>query len=226
MTGDECFDAAAARCGEFGVKVPGTRTTAYARINARQQQLFARVARLEPELFGRTQVCVLTAGSYDLSLLDPLSERITHVEVMDVGTSNYAVGTPVRIVPVHQQDAELPPRATIRDAVLTQVGTDLDLVVSIRIHYSRRPTVVNTGDTLLEFIEQFEELLVIDLAKMMVRKAIAIDAGEGAGKGALEYLTTEERELNRDMERHCEHWRFAESARFSHSQVAQPEPTA
>lgn len=227
MTADECFDAAAARCAEFSVKVPGTRTTAYARINRRQQQLFAHVATLEPEVFGRNQAAVLAAGVYDLANLSPLASRVTYVEILDPGTSGYAVGTKVTVLQVFDPAAEIPPRATLRDAVLEQVGTDLALVTSVRIHYSKQPAVVDAGTDVLEFLEQFLELLVIDLTKMLVRKSIALDSGEGTkGTGFLELLEAEEKDLMADLRRHCEHWRFAEVARFRHSQTPTREPIA
>lgn len=224
MTADQVCDAALARTTEFNARVPSTRSVMWHRINARQQQLFSYVADLEPELFGVSFDATLVSGGFDLAGLNPLAERITHIEILDPGSSAYAAGQKVAVVQVFDVEADLPPRATLRDFLLEQVGTDLDLVASVRIHYSKRPATVSTGATVLEFLEQFLELLVIDLTRHLLRKTFNDSLAPETKKAALALLDEEETLMLADLKRHCEHWRFAETSRFPRSQQAQPRP--
>lgn len=222
MTADEVCEAALARCAEFSDRVPSARSVMYHRINARQQQLFSHIADMEPEYFGVSETLALTAGSVDLATLDPQAERVTHVEIDDIGTSPYTTGTRVNVVPVMDPTAALAPRCTIRDFVLTGVDTDLALVTSLEIHHSKRAATVDDGADVIELPAQFTELLVIDLARHQMRKALSLDEKVRTEIQAL--LTAEESEMMKDLDRHLEHWRYAEVSRFEHSQKAQPRP--
>ncbi|KKK77831.1 hypothetical protein LCGC14_2849660, partial [marine sediment metagenome] len=87
----------------------------------------------------------------------------------------YTNGDEVNVVQLNDvAAAALAPRVTLRNQILKQVGTDLALVTSVRLYYSRRPfrlTDSEDGSTTVDFPEQWEELLVIDLAKWITRKA-------------------------------------------------------
>lgn len=222
MTADEICDAALARCAEFSDKVPSARSVMWHRINARQQQLFSHIADLEPEYFGTDETLVLTAGVVDLATLDPLAERVTHVEVSDPGASGLATRTTINVVPVMDIGAALAPRCTIRDFVLAGVAGELDDVTSVKVFHSKRANTVDAGDVVIQIPAQFTELLVIDLARHQMRKALSLDAKTRTE--ILDLLTAEEKEMMQDLDRHLEHWRYAETARFEHSQQAQPRP--
>jgi hypothetical protein len=221
LVNDVC-DAALARCAEFNARVPSTRSVMARRINARQQQLFAHIADQEPEYFGRSETVALAAGSYDLSMLDPQAERITYVEIADEGASSYAAGDRVAVVPVMDKDTELAPRCTIRDFILEGVSGDLDDVTSVTVHHSKRAATITEPSEMTEMPDQFDELLVIDLTKHLLTKAPGLDPE--MRKFAIGSLETEEREMMGDLDRHLEHWRYAETARHGHSQRAQLRP--
>jgi hypothetical protein len=229
MLVEDICNAALARCAEFNARVPSTRSVMARRINARQQQLFSHIADQEPEYFGRTEEVILAANGYDLSLLSPQAERVTHVEIADEGTSTYTAGDKVSVVPIMDQGTELPPRCTIRDFLLEGVTdapsgvNDLDGVTSLTVHHSKRAATIDDTAQTSEMPDQFDELLVIDLAKHLMRKAPGVDAD--LRKLALSSFEAEEEELMGDLDRHLEHWRYAETARHGHSQRAQPRPS-
>ena len=216
------MDAAMARALEFTPGVPSTPTLMLHRINVRQQQIAVHIANKEPEYLGRQATVALVAGAYALSGLNPLHERITRVEVDGVGTSPYTQGDRVSIVPIMDVDVALAPRMTLRDNVLTQVGTDMALVSTIRIYYSKRFATVDGLTDVLEYPEQFHELSVVDLSKHLLRKTLGMKADERTAAIAL--LDEEEKDLLADLDRHLEHWRYPEVARFAHSAEAQARP--
>lgn len=226
MLVDEVCTAALARCAEFNARVPSTRSVMVRRINARQQQLFAHIADNEPEYFGRSEVVPLTANAFDLSTLDPQAERVTYVEIYDEGTSAYAPGDPVAVVAVMDKGAELAPRCLIRDFILEGVEengvNDLEGVTSLNLHHSKRAATIDDPAQTTEMPDQFDELLVIDLTKHLITKAPGLDAD--LRKFIIGTLEAEEGEMIGDLDRHLEHWRYAERSRHGHSQRAQPRP--
>jgi hypothetical protein len=83
---------------------------------------------------------------------------------------------------------------TLRGGIIRQVGTDLAGVTSIRVYYSIRPFRVDPDDknTVIRLSEPFHDLLVIDLAKFMLRKAATVpEAVRGVAMGALDAEETE-----------------------------------
>jgi hypothetical protein len=224
MTADEICEAALARCAEVNAKVPSTRGVMYRRISTRQQQIFAHIAEVEPEYFGKSAIAPLVGGSFSLELLDPEAERVTFVQIAEPGTSQLGIGDRVNVVAVMDMNAADPPRATLRDAVLQQVGAELDGVTSLTIHYSKRAQTMELGSDGSEVPAQFEELLVIDLHKHLMRKTSSLNVEER--DKLLKVIELEEAELMADLDRHLEHWRYVEVARFDHSQRPQPRPTS
>lgn len=174
---------ALARCAEFGDNYPTTRSVLYRRLGVRQQQLYAAAARANFEYFGRTadgtldvngQITLATTG--DPSAINPVPnmEFIARVEVLatDADPLAPAVGTKINIVPITDQGAELPPRITVRGGVFTPVGADFAHIKKIRVFYSHRPFRIppTAGASDVELPEPFQDLLVVDLARFMVRK--------------------------------------------------------
>lgn len=213
MTTDEIIAQALARGQEFSIELPATKSVHMRRINVRQQQLFVRAAEINPDYFGKSVSINLGAGVADLSTLNPAAERVYQVRINGVGTSTYTTGTRVTIVPVSDMAyAGLPPRATIRDYTLTGVGTDLDLVASVWIDYSKRPAELVAFADIPELPAQFHELLVIDDAKSMLRRTI--DADPAKRTEAISILEQEENDYMADFERHVERFQLAEESRF------------
>jgi hypothetical protein len=203
-TVDELVDQALARALEFGDGFPSTRSLLYRRLGVRQQQLFATAARVNPEYFGTSTVRnVDPTGTVDLKTLGdpnapnpvPAVETISRIEIADPGTSGLNPGTEINIVPLTDPDAAFPPRVTIRDGIIRQVGNELQGVTSIRIYYSRRPFRIGPtdGNREIELPEPFHELLVVDLARWMLRKQATIPTE--VRQIALAALDAEEQEM-------------------------------
>jgi hypothetical protein len=212
VTLDEVVDAALARAMEFSATVPHTRSVCYRRVNARQQQLFTMIAGWNPAYSGAVETLALTAGACDLSDLDPAAERVTDVRIEDIGTSPYANGQQVNIVRIEDQTyAALPPRATLRDFVLEGVGNDLALVTSVTVAHARRAATLALGDDDIEISDGFSELLVLDLAKHMIAKHLAMPQAERAA--VLELWNAEEADLLATYQTHVRQYGFAETAR-------------
>lgn len=212
---------ALARAMEFGDTFPTTRSVMYRRLGVRQQQLFAAVARENPEYFGDSAIGTLDAnGAIDIGLTgnpdapDPVEamEVISRIEVENKGTSALTNGQEINTVPLTDPDAAFAPRVTIRGNIIRQVATDLAGVTSIRVYYSKRPFRLDPDDknTLIVLPEPFHDLLVVDLTRWLLRKAAtvpeqvrtvalgALDAEETEGIGnflaqAREYTSAVER---------------------------------
>lgn len=212
MTAEEIVVAALARCSEFGLPVPNTRSVSYRRIDRRTQQLMVRVAEIDPEYHGTSEDVALAAGVADLTGLATPAERVHHVTIADAGTSALAVGTKVNIVPADDLASALAPRALLRDYQLVAVGTDLDGVAALTVHYAKRPATVSAATDEPELPDHFHELLVVDLALQLTRKALG--APEELRGSVLELLKAEEDELLGDLARHVERFASLRAARW------------
>ena len=209
MTVDEAVKRFLARVPEAPEHTP--RGEIKRRIGVRQRQLFARAARLNPSYFGVCAVAPLEAGAANLLAATPEQstggdilyeiEAVERVVIEDPGTSSYAAGELVHLVKVTDPDVAEPPRATIRNFVLFQIGTDLEGVAKVKVHYSRRPLPIDEttpGDTELELPEPFQYLLVLDGAKDLARRELPADRAAAVR----ELLEPEEQELLQEFDAH------------------------
>lgn len=178
LTCEEIVVQAMSRVSDVTDSFPKTRSIMYRRIGVRQHQLFARAAKVNAEYFGTSSWATLDAnGAADLAdFISPVPtpEQIQMVTVheIDVG-SPYAVGDEIALVSVADTGAELAPRMTLRDGVLRQVGTDLATVNAVRVWYSRQPDALGPTDkdTATELPTPWDELLVVDLTRHLLRSA-------------------------------------------------------
>lgn len=182
MTVDQVAVAALARAMEHSRQIPTTRSVIYRRIGQRQQDLFAMAARVNPDYYG---VCAIASlrdaddewvGASDISAIGgdvPPVEQLARIEVQDPGTSEYAVGQEVYVVPLSDPGVAFAPRVTVRNRVIRQVGTDLAGVEKLEVFYSRSPTPITGADEdrELELAPQFQELLVVDAARDLFRRS-------------------------------------------------------
>ncbi len=201
-TVNDLVTAALSRASDFGAAYPGSRSVLYRRLSNRLHQLYAVAARWNPEYFGVSAVGTLDAvDGVSFSTMGASGgtyapELVSRVEIADKGTSSYTNGDEVNVVQLNDVDAAaLAPRVTIRNQAIQQVGTDLALVTSVRLYYSRRPfrLAATDGDTTVDFPEQLEELLVIDLTRWVTRKATNPPLEQRAA--ALKSLDDEEQEM-------------------------------
>jgi hypothetical protein len=182
MIFDEIVDQAKARFTQFGVDFPSARSVLYRRIEIHQQELFTKASRANPDYFGVNACGDLdTSRRLDLKDLesavgvDPASS-ITRVEICDKGTHpTLEDGDEVFVVSENDITAELAPRVSIRNFVIKAVGSDLDDVTSLCVHYGYRPENKTTpldGSEVAELPDVFQEMLVVDLVKWMLKQTI------------------------------------------------------
>ncbi len=223
-TVEDLVEQSLARAMEFSDKFPATRSLLYRRLGVRQQQLFALAARTNPEFFGSCAIGTLDANKAinigltgDPNAGDPVEamEFVSKIQVENPGTSSFAVGADVNLLLLTDPDAAYPPRVTLRGNVIRQVGTDLAGVTSIRVYYSVRPFRINPEDsaTVVRLPEPFHDLLVVDLAKWMLRKTATLS--KEVRTVAMEALNGEEAEtLENFLEEVTNYTRGAERGRF------------
>jgi hypothetical protein len=203
MTFDEIVDNGKARALDFGATFPSTKRVLYRRIEIHQQELFSQATRVNPDYFGVSATGTLDAtGATDIKdqqasvNVDPAA-NITRVEVEDAGTHPTLVtGDEIHVVSLNDIEVAFPPRMTLRNFILRQVGTDLAGVVSVRASYGYRPENKATpldGSEVAELPAVYQELLVIDLTKWMVRMTLALETQIKAA--ALAALSEEEGEM-------------------------------
>lgn len=214
MNGDAVVDAALARCTDLGANVPSARSVSYRRIGVRQAQLFSRIATIHPDYLGSQATVTLVTQSYDLRNLSPKAERVTYIEIADKGSSGYNNLDEVNICLADDRVSFIPPRATLRDQILRGVESDLVGVLKLTIFYARKPAIIAdfNGGTELELPEQFQDLLVVDLAKQLIRKLL--DQEVARRDGWLQLLDQEETDLLATMDDHVRNFGQAEQRRF------------
>lgn len=203
MTADELVEMTLGRLGEFSTHFPSTRGPMYRRVGMRQRWLFARAGKMNPERYGTCATSALqtVSGARVIDLNDingtnaPVPELIQKVTIENAGTSPYAVNDEVNIIGHDDPDAELAPRALLRDGLIIGYGTELDLVTSLKVHYPRVSALFtdSSKDTALELVAPYDSLLELDLAKWLVRKATTLSAEVRAA--AVAGFEAEEKEL-------------------------------
>lgn len=176
LTADELVDQAFARVGEIGGSYPSARGPMYRRIGYKQRALYQLAAKINSERFGTCAEADLTNGMADLNDIAapvPTPARIDRVEVDDPGGSAYAPGTEITIVGVADAEAELAPRAYIRNGVIIGYGDDLDAVTSIKVFFPRLPDLFTLSDKskAVELEAPWDTILELDLAIWLVEKA-------------------------------------------------------
>lgn len=205
---EQIVQAALARATEFSDAVPSTRAVLYRRVAARQRQLAARAAEVNPDFLGADDTVAVEGGAADLRELDPTPLQIT--DVLVAAGAGYPAGTRVALVPIAEPESGLAPRATLRDGVVRGVAGELDAVTSLRVCYARQPDAPEQATDEPELPPaEFHELLVVDLTKQMLAKV-----GKLAGAAA-EALAAEEAELTADFERYLRTYNRAAVSRFA-----------
>ncbi len=220
MTFDEIVDNAKARAVDFGATFPSTKRVLYRRIEIYQQELFSKAARVNPDYFGKSATGTLDVNGFvDIkdqqasANVDPAA-NVTRVEVEDPGTHPTLVaGDEIHLVSINDVEAAFAPRMTLRNFVLRQVGTDLAGVVSVCAFYGYRPenkTQPLDGSEIAELPAVYQELLVLDLIKWMLKQTISIDSGAKAA--AIEVVELEQGAMDGTF--------LAEVADFAGAQVS------
>jgi len=192
MLVNEAIDLALARCAELGARVSGTKSLMIQRISQYQQRLYTMARDWNPDYYGTCVIATLDVGRIDLSdIIAPLEaiDGIERVEVADAGTSLLLPLDEVNIVPLNDRlDANIPPRAVIRRGVLEGVSTDLNNVISLRIHYNPIPVAIplaNGGATALQIAAPHDGLVPLDLALYLLDRIPAPDASTTQGRAGI-----------------------------------------
>ena len=217
------------RAIEFSSKVPSARSVMYRRIGVRQQQLFIRANKINPDWAGvmATAPITLWAGTgvlgldlRDLIAPNEAADLVTRIEIADKGTSTYVNGQEVNIISLADPDCEDAPRVFIRNKVILAYNNELDLITSLNVYYSRIPAKIEPtdGDYDVEIDEPHVELLVVDLTKHLLMKTIALNAGERTA--AITALDAEEAPLLTAFDAHVARYSDVTKARFGGSRYA------
>lgn len=178
----EVVTQALARAVDFDLRVPAARSIMWRRISLRQQELYSRAAKINPDWAGVSAIGPLVSWAGGLAmdvsdLIDPSegADLISRVEIADKGTSAYVNGQEVNIVQLSDTSIADAPRVTIRSRIVQAVGADLLNVVSLAVYYSRIPLPIDSADCLVDIPDPHSELLVIDLTKYLAKKTISLD---------------------------------------------------
>lgn len=204
MTFEDIVDNAKTRALEFGATFPTTKRVLWRRIEVHQQELFSKAARVNPDYFGKSATGTLDAnGAADIKdqqasvNVDPAA-NVTRVEVEDPGTHPTLIaGNEIKLVPINDVDVAFPPRMTLRNFVLRQVGSDLAGVISVCAFYGYRPENKATpldGTEVAELPSVYQELLVLDLVKWMLKQTISMDTQTKAA--AIEVIVQEQGQMD------------------------------
>lgn len=183
------MEGALARALDWNVTVPSAKSVMWARISNRQQELFSFAAQVDPEYYEVEAIGTLDDGAIDLDAMleDGVLEvvKATRAKVEEliadpVSETPPAVGDDIKLIPASDDpDAYAPSlRATIKNKVFKQVGTDLADVLTIHLFYSYRPNataVDENGLTEVSIEAPFDALLEIDLARDLARKTVGMD---------------------------------------------------
>ncbi len=200
----------------------------YRRIGKRQQQLMSMASKVSPDYHGACATGDLdSTGCLDLRDLETAAGLdqagvIQRLEVNDPGTSGLPTGTQVHLISRDDLKAAVAPRATLRDRIIRGIEPDLDGVTSIDVYYGRiadMPATAEDGTTDLEMHEVHQELLIIDLTKDLVRKALELSPEAKAA--ILAILDVEEQAALADYTNDVAAFASAQEKRFS-----EPPPTA
>jgi len=225
MTLDEVIIASLARAVDYELRVPSAHSVMYRRVSIRQQELFSRAAKINPDWAGVSAVgpLVVWAGglAMDVSdLIDPSegADLITRVEIADKGTSAYVNGQEVNIVQLADPNIADPPRVTVRRRIVQAVGADLVNVTSIRVFYSAIPLPMDTKDCLVDVPDPHSELLVLDLVKWLAKKTLTLDAG--VKTALITSLDDEEKEALANFDAYVARFSDATISRFGGSRYA------
>lgn len=187
-----------ARVQEFTRSYPAVRSVLYRRVSIRQQELAAMAAKVNRDYFGAAASVVLIAGAADLNDIIapvPVPEMIHKIQVDTIGAGALvAVGDEVSIVRLGDEIAEESPRVTLRAGVLRQYKADLLNVTGLKVFYSKIPdSLLSTelGTTVVAIPAPYDELLVLDIAELIVERALHGDPNDVAKKTTLDAIESE-----------------------------------
>lgn len=230
MTLQEIVIQALARAADMNLQVPSAKSVMWRRISLRQQELFSRAAKINPDWSGVSAIAPLApwaggAPALDLSdLIDPAegADLISRIEIADKGASVYVAAQEVNIVSLVDQNIADPPRVIIRNRIVQAVGADLAGVLSLKVFYSRIPLAMDTADCLVDVPMPHDELLVIDLTKWMAKKTIALSVETRTA--IIASLDGEEKEALDNFDGYVARFSDATVARFGGSRFAAGRP--
>ena len=197
MKPSEIIDGAIAIVSDYTDNWPASRPTMMRRINQKQQQVFSITPKWDREYYGICAICRLDSdGRADLEDIEAQDDgSVYEIEMIDdiriSGTKpsggDYDVGQRVNLVPAYDAENHLAPRMTLRSRRLESYGNDFEDknrgYRQVEIFYSRRPLTIkpdgivgdNPDEIDVELESPFDDLLVWDLAKDLIRRTIDMD---------------------------------------------------
>lgn len=141
----------------------------------KQQRAFLEVAKVNPDFFGAAATPSLSAGGVaSLTGISPTVGIISHVEIANVGTSNYSSGDEVNLVTVAEKDDELAPRMYRQRNQLVTVGSDLQGVTSVKLFYGQVPAALDSGqdpaNLFMSLPDEHADVLITEMALYLAIK--------------------------------------------------------
>lgn len=219
---EEIIDAALTEVAYFFD--PGTTAPSIwiRRLNMRQEEIFARSNTINRDYFGTCAKVPLVNGAANLRTLIEAPDSperpdspdiIDRVEVLDPGDSEYEVGQRINLVRIDEIEAALPPRMTLRDYVFWPIGNELAGVVTIRVHYARRPRPIRKPEDPIELTGAHSELLVWDLARYAASRAPGINPD--VRESAIRFFTDQEARALELFDAHVQQFASTLQTRFA-----------
>ena len=212
MKPDQIIDEAEAILSDYGVKYPGTKSVMYSRINQSQKRYFSMAAKADQEFYGLQMDFTLDVNACaDFTQLDETKalpiEQIDDFRIIESDNPDQ-VNKRIHVVPLHDAEAHLKPRATFRSNIFAGFGGDLAGVNRVRLYYTRRPRTIGrdglvaaaTQQVDVELESPWDFLLVWDLVYDLIRRADAME--KELKKGLLELVLGPNRTLTKEFIAH------------------------
>ena len=224
MTPAEAVLNAQALCSDYTEQFPASDKAAFLRLDTHQHHLFGDASAWDPEHFGADEALDVQTGQV---LLPRTVARVSDVYVEDPGCSKWKAGRRVNIVPANDYHRHMAPRVFIRSLRLVGVEQDIVDVQSVRVYFARYPAKIGLDGTIgghedadMDLPEPWTNLLVIDLARDLIRRAIAL---EGDMKTrALDRLDEQYETEFKKFEKHVVRYTHVRQDRFRRPQGDDP----
>jgi hypothetical protein len=145
-------------------------------ISTAEQSLYLEAAEYNPDFFGKEGVTASrsSGGSWNLRSAPSNVTAVSQVEIDTItGTvSGLSAGDRVNMISIRDPEAELSPRAYLRDLVIREYNDELstdasNYVSRLKIFYSFLPSTRTDPEDELDLPDQWSPLLVLPLARIL-----------------------------------------------------------
>lgn len=153
--------------------VPMAQMIGYA--SSYERAVYAMGAKYNPEFFGKdaaTGTRASATDTWDITTTPGDVMALTGAEVAAIsGTPSLSVGDKIQLVSFRFPDLDIPPRAYLRNGVITGYGTELgsaaNYVSQLQLYYSLMPPTVSTVADTMTLADEWIDLVVVPLARLL-----------------------------------------------------------